>query len=368
MATLTEIRAQHPEYGDLSDQQLADGLYKKFYADMPRDQFDAKIGLVSAGKGDRLPFAPGVTPHAMPVDTVQQGPTPEPPSVGGDIAASTGSRLVSGVLDIPGIPGDIGGLVKGAARWTADQIHGVFGETPEEQAARHQLTDQNGSNPLLNLPTSEGIKSAVGFKPYQPQTAAGKIYDKYVGAGIEMVPGVVATGATGLLRTAVQQGTRAAIRRGAADVARYAVAPAAAGEFCIGGRSGRNGPPVAGRARGKVRPLVHSGRSRLSGHAQARARLHGKSMVIRVAVHHLAFPDGRRDLCRRSPRCAGRFSRPGLVDPRRSASCGAGERVSLRDRQSVYPGCSGPGIAVRTSSLPVGNAPQRAFQLLFEPA
>lgn len=45
MATLAEIRAQHPEYADMSDQQLADGLYKKFYSDMPRAQFDAKVGL-----------------------------------------------------------------------------------------------------------------------------------------------------------------------------------------------------------------------------------------------------------------------------------------------------------------------------------
>lgn len=47
MATLGEIRQQHPEYNDLSDQQLADGLYKKFYSDMPREQFDAKVGLVN---------------------------------------------------------------------------------------------------------------------------------------------------------------------------------------------------------------------------------------------------------------------------------------------------------------------------------
>ncbi len=51
MASLTEIRAQHPEYHDLSDQQLADGIYKKFYADMPREQFDAKIGLKQPDQG-----------------------------------------------------------------------------------------------------------------------------------------------------------------------------------------------------------------------------------------------------------------------------------------------------------------------------
>lgn len=64
MPTLAEIRKQHPEYDDLSDVQLADGLYKKFYADLPREEFDKKIGyskpsqLESVGRGavDTLSF------------------------------------------------------------------------------------------------------------------------------------------------------------------------------------------------------------------------------------------------------------------------------------------------------------------------
>ncbi len=48
MASLADIRKQHPEYSDLSDQQLADGLYRKFYSDMPRDQFDKKLGINAA--------------------------------------------------------------------------------------------------------------------------------------------------------------------------------------------------------------------------------------------------------------------------------------------------------------------------------
>lgn len=47
MATLADIRARYPEYAFMSDQQLADSLYKKYYSDMPRDQFDAKIGITS---------------------------------------------------------------------------------------------------------------------------------------------------------------------------------------------------------------------------------------------------------------------------------------------------------------------------------
>ena len=48
MATLAEIRAQYPQYADMPDTALADALHKKFYADIPRADFDAKIGLAPA--------------------------------------------------------------------------------------------------------------------------------------------------------------------------------------------------------------------------------------------------------------------------------------------------------------------------------
>lgn len=48
MATLAEIRAQYPQYADMPDAALADALYKKFYADMPRAEFDKRMGLASS--------------------------------------------------------------------------------------------------------------------------------------------------------------------------------------------------------------------------------------------------------------------------------------------------------------------------------
>jgi len=45
MATLSEIRAQYPQYSDLDDKTLLDGLYRKHYADMPRDEFDKRLGV-----------------------------------------------------------------------------------------------------------------------------------------------------------------------------------------------------------------------------------------------------------------------------------------------------------------------------------
>lgn len=48
MATLAEIRAKYPQYQDIPDNELADKLHQRFYADMPRADFDARLGLTSA--------------------------------------------------------------------------------------------------------------------------------------------------------------------------------------------------------------------------------------------------------------------------------------------------------------------------------
>jgi len=45
MPTIAEVRKQYPQYQDLSDDQLAGALHKKFYSDMPAEEFRAKIGL-----------------------------------------------------------------------------------------------------------------------------------------------------------------------------------------------------------------------------------------------------------------------------------------------------------------------------------
>lgn len=42
--TIADVRAKYPQYADLSDQQLAEGLHRKYYADMPFEQFAQKIG------------------------------------------------------------------------------------------------------------------------------------------------------------------------------------------------------------------------------------------------------------------------------------------------------------------------------------
>lgn len=45
MTTLNEFRQQNPAYNDMSDDALASALHKKFYSDMPRAEFDKKLGI-----------------------------------------------------------------------------------------------------------------------------------------------------------------------------------------------------------------------------------------------------------------------------------------------------------------------------------
>ena len=45
MTSIAEVRQKFPQYADMSDDQLAGALHKKFYSDMPRADFDQKIGL-----------------------------------------------------------------------------------------------------------------------------------------------------------------------------------------------------------------------------------------------------------------------------------------------------------------------------------
>jgi len=42
---LDQLRQQYPQYGDLSDQQLADAIHRKFYSDIPRERFFQQLGL-----------------------------------------------------------------------------------------------------------------------------------------------------------------------------------------------------------------------------------------------------------------------------------------------------------------------------------
>jgi hypothetical protein len=60
---ISEIREKYPQYNDLSDEQLAQGLHQKFYSDLPFADFSSKIGLATKPVA---PPAPVVDPNSNP--------------------------------------------------------------------------------------------------------------------------------------------------------------------------------------------------------------------------------------------------------------------------------------------------------------
>jgi hypothetical protein len=76
---LADFRKQYAEYNDMSDQQIADALYKKYYSDMPRADFDKLVGyggsvdgakfVVSLSNGSTVEFPIG-TPNETVRDVI----------------------------------------------------------------------------------------------------------------------------------------------------------------------------------------------------------------------------------------------------------------------------------------------------------
>lgn len=67
MPTIQEIRQKFPQYNDLSDQQLLDSLYQKYYSDLPRAQFNQMVGAVPGGPGTAAGAVAGSVPLS-PID------------------------------------------------------------------------------------------------------------------------------------------------------------------------------------------------------------------------------------------------------------------------------------------------------------
>lgn len=63
---LGTFREQFPQYDDLSDEQLADSLYNRFYSDLPREQFNELVGLPEPGQP--LLIDPGTRPQTRLAD------------------------------------------------------------------------------------------------------------------------------------------------------------------------------------------------------------------------------------------------------------------------------------------------------------
>jgi len=135
MASLQEIRQQYPQYQDMPDAALADALHKKFYADMPRAEFDAKIGF-------------------QPMGVVE------------DVARSVATGAGEALHGAAGLVGDLFGFGMQAGRFIDESVLGNKVKSAEEVA---------GANPLSAV-TSQSMEGYTGFDQHKhtPQTTAGQ--------------------------------------------------------------------------------------------------------------------------------------------------------------------------------------------------
>jgi hypothetical protein len=92
MPTIAEIRQQYPQYKDMTDDDLAGAIHSKFYSDMPREEFNQKIGYHPVGYAE-------------------------------DVLKSAGAGLVKGVAGVAGLPSAIGDAIQWGERK-------ILGESP----------------------------------------------------------------------------------------------------------------------------------------------------------------------------------------------------------------------------------------------
>lgn len=96
---LQEFRQQYPQYDDLSDEALTKGLHKKFYSDMPFDQFASKIGFTAKQPEPAAPTAAPIIPGRAPKP--EEDTTPLLERVLGQTVGKPADALIGGAVDLP---------------------------------------------------------------------------------------------------------------------------------------------------------------------------------------------------------------------------------------------------------------------------
>lgn len=148
--TLQGIRQQYPQYGDLSDERLAQALHQKYYNDMPFETFAGRIGYtpITASPKDYDP-APlgGKIPQGFYAVTGEDGKQ--------TLRHESGlSDVVHALSDLPGV-GMAERIGQGATRLAgkaASGIAGIFGgpgAVQKVQGAVNQATELPPSNDPL---------------------------------------------------------------------------------------------------------------------------------------------------------------------------------------------------------------------------
>lgn len=165
MSTLKDVRAKHPEYADMSDQQLADRLHAKFYSDMPKAKYYEKVGLT--------PTAPpsGGIPQGRKASLTDLGQSLMSPVTGFIAGASkyTDPAIIA-ATEAMGIPGFREAAARNRARYEQGGGRFVAGKVGEFAGETAPLV---AVGPALAAPLRVAAKVAPAVARYVAPVAAG---------------------------------------------------------------------------------------------------------------------------------------------------------------------------------------------------
>jgi hypothetical protein len=195
MATLAEIRQQYPQYESVSDDELADKLYNKFYAGkVERSEFDAKLGIGKSVGG----FLGNVVENTGKVFSGLATAASDPVKMGKDLVKTTigmGQQFVPGQQEYEAQYADplyksVGrdlGFSRGqeGIEWSPSQL----GENLYERPVDVTLSAGLVAAPTQGLPGRVGRMAQTAQRVTNPISAAGRGVTSVAKRAITPFPG-----------------------------------------------------------------------------------------------------------------------------------------------------------------------------------
>lgn len=280
MPTIAEVRAKYPQYDDMPDDALASALHSKFYADMPRADFDVKIGLAPVAANPAAPADPKTFREFQQRAATEDNGALRASTTAGLQGATLGfgDELIAGLMT----PVELGiGAFTGedAGKGFFDRIGDAYGRNVDLQRA--QLGAARENHPVASTVGEIGGGLALG-KTLAPLSPLGNSAGAGVGARIlaGTKEGAAYGGAYGF-------GSGEGLSDSLAD---------AAGGAVMGGLVGGAIPAVAAGVRTATKPIrdAITARTNPGGYAAQKVveRLGASNMSLDQAATRLAKRPG----------------------------------------------------------------------------
>lgn len=197
---IQEVRQKYPQYNDLSDQQLAQSLHKKFYSDIPFEEFSSKIGLAKerpkrstgeevarqVGLAGRYIVEGGSALATIPANALAGVMNKALEKVGIEYRFPDQSKAISSALTDLGVPepenatervvGDVSRAVSGAATGIGTGQVLSSSASPAMRSAGEILTTRPGMQvaSAASGGGASGVARELGRSPLE-QTVAGVV-------------------------------------------------------------------------------------------------------------------------------------------------------------------------------------------------